>query len=101
MIGEQTPCVIGGVWDGQLTIEGLTLVTIPSSIWAIFTVKGLRDNKVGTDEVYGRIYLEWMTASPYERCENAAHLEVFGPGDPMSEEYTWEIWIPVKQKTTF
>ncbi len=44
-----------------------------------------------------RIVTEWLPTSGYEKSMNY-EIEVYGPGNTQLDDYTCEIWIPVKRK---
>ncbi len=101
-INENTPCIIGAELTKTNEIYGMDFESIPSATWAVFSICGLNDkiNKDVVGETYTRIYTEWMPSSNYFRSEQLPHLEVYGPGDALSENYVWEIWIPVMEKNS-
>jgi len=68
---------------------------IPAATWAIFPGKG----KVyeGFDALLTRIVSEWLPSSGYEQAKQYT-IEIYPPGDSQSEDYAFEIWIPVKKK---
>ena len=71
---------------------------IPASTWAVFTAKGSLNNKVHPiDVLTTRIFSEWFPSSGYEKSMDY-EIQVYGPGDTSSEDYTCELWIPVKKK---
>lgn len=101
-INGKTPCIIGAESHDTFQSNDLDIEIIPTSKWAVFSITGLIDkaNKDIVGETYARIYTEWMPASNYQRNEAIQHLEVYGPGDASSEDYVWEIWIPVIEKAS-
>lgn len=100
-INGNTPCIIGAEWSEISELIKMDVETIPAATWAVFSIVGLNDkiNNEVVDETYARIYTEWMPSSNYKRNEDIQHLEVYGPGDASSEDYVWEIWIPVIEDT--
>ncbi len=68
---------------------------IPAATWAVFPVHGAMPDAM--PKVWGRIFSEWFPATGYEHAEGP-EMEVYvSDGDPSSEEYYSEIWIPVKK----
>ncbi len=92
----ETPCIIGVHLDGKPILNGMDVEAIPASTWAIFTITC----KAGTghDEAYARIQTEWFPTSSYIRDTSVQHMEVYPPGDGKSQDYQWEIWMPVIEK---
>lgn len=89
----RTKSIIGAEFKGRKP-EGMTIETIPAATWAVFSVT----SSTGIECVpaaYTRIMTEWFPASQYKRDEKAPNLEVFPEGDTASEDYTWELWMPV------
>lgn len=101
-IDDNTPCIIGAERNEKAEFTNMDIETIPATTWAVFSITGLNDkvNKEVIDETYARIYIEWMPSSNYKRNEVIQHLEVYDPGDASSEDYIWEIWIPVIEDDT-
>jgi len=85
-IGAQTK-------DGEY--PGLDLFEIPAGTWAMFSGKG----KVyeGLDALFTRIFTEWLPSSGYEQSMQYT-VEIYPPGNSQSDDYAFEIWIPVKKK---
>ncbi|KIL48420.1 AraC family transcriptional regulator [Jeotgalibacillus campisalis] len=67
---------------------------LPASNWAVFEVKGAMPHAI--QHMWNRIYTEWFPVSKYKHA-GTPDLEVYSNGDPMSEDYYSEIWIPVKK----
>ena len=92
----KTKAIIGAEYKGKKP-DFMTVETIPAATWAVFPITSL----TGIDyvpEAYTRIMTEWFPVSQYSRDEAVPNLEVFPAGDANSMDYTWEIWIPVKNK---
>lgn len=71
---------------------------IPASTWAVFSAKGtLHQNEHPLDALTTRIFSEWFPSSGYEQSMNY-QIEVYGPGDTGSDDYTCDIWIPIQKK---
>ncbi|WP_346934115.1 AraC family transcriptional regulator [Clostridium sp.] len=94
--GEIEEC-IGAESDGE---EYPTLMSfdVPASMWAVFTAKGTLNQSVHPiDALTTRIFSEWFPSSSYEKSMDY-EIQVYGPGDTESDDYTCEIWIPIKEK---
>ena len=88
--------VIGAEYKGKKP-DDMVVKTIPAATWAVFSITG----PTGIDYVpaaYTRIMTEWFPASSYKRDEAVPNLEVFPEGNAKSQNYIWEIWIPVKSR---
>ncbi|WP_082234882.1 AraC family transcriptional regulator [Halobacillus massiliensis] len=73
--------------------KGYETRQIPAAKWAVFSVHGAMPHAI--QKVWKQIYSEWFPSSGYEHAPSP-ELEVYGDGDPYSEDYYSEIWIPVK-----
>ena len=74
--------------------EGSEVFTVPASTWARFTSRGpLRPN---FQEMIKRIFGEWLPASDWEHA-GTAEVEFYPEGDPSSQDYWCEYWIPLKK----
>jgi len=75
------------------------LFEIPAATWAIFPGKGKVYEAFGA--LYTRIFSEWLPSSGYEQAMQYT-VEIYPPGDPpgntQSDDYPFEIWIPVRKK---
>ncbi len=67
--------------------------TVPAATWAIFPGTGTNRS---VQELEQRIVTEWLPTSGYEYA-NAPDIEVYLNPDP--ENATYEVWIPVTQKS--
>jgi AraC family transcriptional regulator len=67
---------------------------IPAATWAVFSGKG----KVyrGLAALLTKIFTEWMPSSGYEQSMQYT-IEIYPPGNSKSDDYAFEIWIPVKR----
>lgn len=86
-------------WIGTFTDKecpkDMHVMEIPSSHWAIFEVVGpIRPLPNTMQDIWGRIYSEWLPNSGYTHAE-IPEIEYYSNGDCMSEIYKSEIWIPV------
>ncbi|ASF40614.1 AraC family transcriptional regulator [Halobacillus halophilus] len=73
--------------------ERFSQLELPASKWAVFEVHG--PMPLSIQKVWKQIYSEWFPSSGYEHA-GTPDLEVYSEGDPFSEDYYSEIWIPVK-----
>ncbi len=92
----KTKAVIGAEYKGDKP-DGMVIETIPAATWAVFPIT----SPTGIDYVpaaYTRILTEWFPTSQYTRDTAVPSLEVFPSGDATATDYSWEIWIPVKNK---
>lgn len=68
---------------------------IPSASWAIFPVHGAMPHAM--PKVWERIFSEWFPTTGYEHT-GGPEMEVYlSDGEPSSEDYYSEIWIPIKK----
>jgi AraC family transcriptional regulator len=97
LLNGNTIFAIGAESDGKDYPE-LASYTIPASTWAVFTGKGSVGNiKKLHGELLTRILTDWLPSSGYEKSMEMG-IETFGPGDATSDDYTWEVWFPIKKK---
>lgn len=88
---------IGTITDKEL-IEGMEVLEIPETTWAIFEVIGpIRPLPNTMQNTFGYIYSEWFPTSGYEHGQ-LPEIEYYTNDDPMKEDYKSEIWIPVIKK---
>jgi len=78
--------------DGEY--PGFDVFEIPAATWAMFNGKG----KVyeGLAALHTRILTDWMPSSGYEQAMQYV-VEIYPPGNAGSDDYAFEIWIPVKK----
>lgn len=67
---------------------------IPEAKWVIFECRGAMPNAM--QDVWKRIFKEWLPATEYEIDFTKPELELYTEGDASSEEYYSEIWVPLK-----
>lgn len=94
--GEKMKAVIGAQYK-EICPDGMTVETVPAATWAVFSIQS-PTGYPHVPEAYTRILTEWFPASRYVRDESIPNLEVYPAGDISSPDYTWEIWMPVKNK---
>ncbi|RNA68571.1 AraC family transcriptional regulator [Alteribacter keqinensis] len=73
--------------------KGFEQIKIPASKWAVFEVHGAMPDAM--QKAWEQIFSEWFPSSNYEHA-GTMDFEMYKKGDPMSETYYSEIWIPVK-----
>lgn len=74
--------------------EGLTSLEVPASTWAVFEAVGPFPDTL--QNVWGRIYAEWLPSSAYELIEGPEIL--WNESKEMSSpHFRSEIWIPVSK----
>ena len=50
----------------------------------------------GFDALFTKIFTEWLPSSGYEQSMQYT-VEIYPPGDAGSDDYVFEIWVPVKK----
>lgn len=75
--------------------EGLQALEIPACTWAIFEATGPLPGAM--QELYGRIYTEWLPTSGYEHAP-APEIEWYSDGDTSSATYKSAVWVPILKK---
>jgi AraC family transcriptional regulator len=86
LIAIQAPADRSGLPDGCVD------VTAEAGTWAIFEAIGAIPT--GIQKTFAQIFGEWFATSGYEHADGP-ELEVYPPGDPTSDDYRCEGWIPV------
>jgi AraC family transcriptional regulator len=82
-----------GSMDGMP--PGSERFSVPACTWGKFASRGpLRPN---FQETIKRIFSEWLPASDWEHS-GSAEIEYYGDGDPGSDGYRCEYWIPLRKK---
>lgn len=81
-------------WEtqGQRTLPGMEVFTVPASTWLVFPCTGPMPGAI--QDVWKRIYGEFFQDSPYRRADTP-DMEVYAPGDNSAPDYSSEIWVPV------
>jgi AraC family transcriptional regulator len=92
---EELTYVIAAEFDGPTTDKELASFHVPASTWAVFTSTGALPSAI--QGMWRRIFEEWFPATSYQHA-GGPELEVYFPGDPRSDDYKCEVWIPVKIK---
>ncbi len=75
-----------------------TAVHIPAATFAVFESVGAMPKAI--QAVWKRVFSEWFPASGYEHGQGP-EIEVYprDGGDPTSDTYRCEVWIPVRRKS--
>jgi AraC family transcriptional regulator len=68
---------------------------IPAATWAVFESIGPMPGAI--QEVTRKIFQEWFPSTGYEH-DAKPELEVYLPGDPNSQEYRCQVWMPIVKK---
>jgi AraC family transcriptional regulator len=79
--------------------DEFTILQIPKLTWAVFEGHGAMPNNSIIQDIWKCIYSEWFPSSGFEQVEGPC-LEKHFWNDEESIEYTCEVWIPVKRKST-
>ena len=74
---------------------GFDVIHIPAATWAIFESIGPMPKAI--QDVTVRIFQEWFPSTGYEHAPKP-ELEVYLPGDPNSQNYRCQVWIPIIKK---
>ncbi len=86
-----------GTMSDQPCPEGFEEMKIPACTWAIFEAVGpMRPTPNALQEIYGRIYSEWLPNSGYEHAQ-IPEIEYYPAGDFNDMKYKCEVWIPIKK----
>jgi len=98
-VDGKTKAIIGCEYKGVIPdgIDEVTVKTIPAATWAVFSIQSSTGNE-NANTGLTRILTEWFPSSAYKRNEDVPFLDVYPVGDVGSDEYTWEIWMPVLNK---
>lgn len=94
--GAKFPYGIGVEYDGRKIPEGLEVVEIPASTFAVFTCHGKMPEAF--NETYTKICSEFFPQSTKYEYAYGVELEVYPSEDVQNPDYECEIWIAVKEK---
>jgi AraC family transcriptional regulator len=75
--------------------KGFEVFHIPAASWAIFESIGPMPKAI--QDVTVKIFQEWFPSTGYEH-DAKPELEVYLPGDPNSQDYRCQVWIPIVKK---
>ncbi|MCG7408235.1 AraC family transcriptional regulator [Paenibacillus sp. ACRRX] len=83
--------------ESNQAVEDTTLDSylVPANTWAVFPASGAMPHAM--QQLWERIFQEWFPATGYEHADGP-ELEVYPSGNPSSEDYQFEVWIPIKKK---
>lgn len=95
MNGEEFDYYIAVATDKEVP-NGMYEYTVPECTWAIFESIGPLPETL--QNLQKRILTEWLPTSGYEYA-NAPDIEVYPEGNPQSEDYKCESWLPIIKKT--
>ena len=85
---------IATAYEGE-SPEGMEEIIVPDCPYAVFECRGKIPFSV--QDMTRRLYGEWLPNSGYEWA-NAPDIERYFDGDPTSEDYVCELWLPVRAK---
>lgn len=77
--------------------DGMVNVMVPDCTYAVFECKGKIPFSV--QDMTRRLYGEWLPNSGYEWTQ-APDIERYFDGNPSSNDYVCELWLPIKVKQT-
>lgn len=87
---------IGSDWEKDAPVpEGFALLTVPAATWAVFRCVGAMPHAI--QNLWQTIYSQWAPQADYDLLPGY-EIELYTAGDPQSETYVSEIWLPVKAK---
>ena len=105
-IGEFGVCVcqgndsfrylIAGAYQGGPVPEGLTLFSLPASLWAKFTTHGPMPKAI--QALNTQLFSEFLPSHPELEMTMSVNIEWYSKGDGSAADYESGIWIPVRQK---
>lgn len=73
------------------------IVDVPEHTWAVFEGSGDDSSKLAIQDVWKRIYSEWFPSSGFEQVDGPCMEKYFWTDDKY-DDYTCEVWIPIKRK---
>ena len=82
--------------EDQEVPEGFEVWKAPKSTWAVFKCVGPMPAAI--QEMWKRIYSEWLPQAKYEIISTTIDFELYTDGDTSSPDYVSEIWLPIKKK---
>ena len=83
---------MAGVPYNNKSSDAFELLTIPAATWAVFDCVGPMPDAMQV--VWEKIFRDWLPATGFE-IASIPQIEYYYPGDPWSDDYRSEIWIPV------
>ena len=88
--------MIAGIYQGGDLPVGMTMYELKHSKWAKFRCVGAMPTAI--QQLSERIWKEWVPSSSYYEPLGETCIEWYSDGDPNSDEYVSEIWLPVRDK---
>ncbi|SFB42622.1 Predicted transcriptional regulator YdeE, contains AraC-type DNA-binding domain [Clostridium frigidicarnis] len=89
--------MMGGEFTEKNITQGFKVLDIPANTWAVFEGKGGQEQKLLIQDIWKRIYSEWFPSLGFEQIEGPC-IEKYFWDDDQYDNYTCEVWIPVKRK---
>ena len=74
---------------------GYEVIHIPAATWAVFESIGPLPKAI--HDLEDKIFIEWLPSTGYEH-DSKPELEVYLPGEPTSQDYRCQYWMPVIKK---
>lgn len=88
---------IGADWTEGPVPEGFALLTVPAATWVVFRCVGAMPHAI--QKLWEAIYSEWAPQADFELIPGY-EIEFYTDGDPGSEDYVSEVWLPVRMRET-
>lgn len=76
--------------------DHLELCEIPQQTWVVFPCFG--SARTVCQNTYRKFYTQWLPVSDYV-YRDGYDIEVYPPGNPLSSDYQFELWLPVARKS--
>jgi len=94
--GNRFHYMIADCAEGKGELPGkFTAMELPALTWAVFPTKGAMPKAI--QETTHKVFSEWLpNCREYELDGSNYHIEMYSAGDPNSEAYYSEVWVPVK-----
>ena len=92
---ESFEYAIAGIYQGGEVPEGMKLYSLPESEYAVFMERGPMSFKTLNEAVWGGWY---PTEGQKFEPNGMTTIEVYSAGNPMSDDYEYGMWIPVRRK---
>lgn len=102
MAGDRFEYLIADNYNPAADVpEGFVTKVIPAFTWAVFPCKGAMPTAL--QDTNRRIFSEWLPACKDYEIAAGYCIELYGdpseyPGGMQDENYSCEMWIPVKKK---
>lgn len=92
---EEFSYMIGVQGENINGIDDYDIIDIPQYSWAVFESVGPLPEAL--QNVIKKIFSEWFPATQYQHA-GGPEIEVYLPGNPSTEDYKCEVWIPIVEK---